>query len=64
MSNSLRTWKCRNCGRANSTEVALNGTAKCAHCSDLMLIQPSRIRGGVTLPATFPARVDASQRPR
>jgi len=29
-----------------------------------MLIQPSRIRGGVTLPATFPARVDASPRSR
>jgi len=60
MDKSLRPWKCRNCGRANSTEVSLDGTAKCEHCSDRMLIQPSRLRGGAVLPRTFPFRSNQS----
>src|SRR5207245_1604819 len=48
---ALRSWKCRNCGRSNSTEIALDGTGVCAHCSYLMQVQPSRIRNGVVLPA-------------
>ncbi|HEX4439064.1 MAG TPA: hypothetical protein VH854_03275 [Thermoanaerobaculia bacterium] len=35
--------------------VALDGTAKCDHCTYSMLIQPSRIRGNVTLPSRYPA---------
>jgi hypothetical protein len=44
----LRNWNCRNCGRSNKTEVAANGTVKCAFCTDVMWIQPSRMRGGET----------------
>jgi len=36
--------------------VALNGTADCPHCRYQMLIQPSRIRDGVILPASYPTR--------
>jgi hypothetical protein len=43
-----REWNCRNCGRSNRTEVALNGTVKCEHCLSEMKIQPSRARGGET----------------
>jgi len=66
MQDALRTWKCWNCGRANSTEVALNGTADCPHCRYQMLIQPSRIRDGVILPASYPTRrgVSTSQSER
>jgi len=53
---ALRNWKCRDCGRANATEVALDGTAKCVHCSYLMHVQPSRIRNGVLLPLVYPTR--------
>jgi hypothetical protein len=48
MADGLRTWKCRNCGRANRTEVAADGTAKCEFCADVTRIQPSRARGGET----------------
>lgn len=44
----LRTWNCRNCGRANKTLVEMDGTVKCEHCTDTMRIQPSRARGGET----------------
>lgn len=54
MENSLRHWKCRNCGRANQTSVALDGTAQCAHCTYQMSVQPSRVRNGVTLPLSYP----------
>jgi len=56
MSGILRSWKCRNCGRANSTEIGLEGTGTCAHCSAATQVQPSRIRNGVILPASFPTR--------
>jgi DNA-directed RNA polymerase subunit RPC12/RpoP len=56
MENALRNWKCRNCGRTNRTEVALDGTAKCEHCGYLMSIQPSRVRNGQVLPAVYPTR--------
>jgi DNA-directed RNA polymerase subunit RPC12/RpoP len=56
MENALRNWKCRNCGRANRTEVALDGTAKCEYCTYLMSVQPSRVRNGVTLPSSYPTR--------
>ena len=44
----IRRWNCRNCGRSNATEVALDGTVKCDYCVDVMKIQPSRARGGET----------------
>jgi hypothetical protein len=53
---ALRNWKCRNCGRANATEIALNGTAICEYCRDVTLVQPSRIRDGVLLPSSYPTR--------
>jgi hypothetical protein len=56
MENTLRNWKCRNCGRANRTEVALDGTAKCEYCTYLMSVQPSRVKNGVTLPSSYPTR--------
>jgi DNA-directed RNA polymerase subunit RPC12/RpoP len=59
MPNVLRHWKCRNCGRANETTVGLDGTAKCEHCANRMSIQPSRIRNGVLLPASYPTRHDS-----
>jgi DNA-directed RNA polymerase subunit RPC12/RpoP len=60
MESALRTWKCRNCGRTNQTEVALNGTASCEHCSYVMSIQPSRLRNGQVLPAVYPTRRGSS----
>ena len=50
MEQTLRNWKCWNCGRANSTEVALNGTADCPHCRYQMLVD------GLFLPASYPPR--------
>jgi len=57
MQDALRNWKCRNCGRANATPVALDGTAKCEHCSYVMSVQPSRLRNGVVLPSSYPTRM-------
>ena len=54
MQSPLRPWKCRNCGRANQTVVALDGTARCEHCRYQMSIQPSRIKNGTVLPASYP----------
>ena len=57
MQHVNREWNCRNCGRSNRTEVALDGTVKCEHCNSEMKIQPSRARGGETpgqLPPTQP----------
>jgi len=48
MAVALRIWNCRNCGRANKTELALDGTVKCEFCTDVMWIQPSKARGGET----------------
>jgi hypothetical protein len=48
MQHVNREWNCRNCGRSNRTEVALDGTVKCDHCLSAMKIQPSRARGGET----------------
>jgi hypothetical protein len=45
---TLRHWHCRNCGRTNHTEVALDGHVKCETCHWVMRIQPSRARGGET----------------
>ena len=56
MDNALRNWKCRNCGRANKTVVALDGTAKCEFCTYVMSVQPSRIKGGAVLPASYPTK--------
>jgi hypothetical protein len=61
MSSILRTWKCRHCGRANSTEIGLEGTGTCTHCAAATQVQPSRIRNGVILPATFPSRVPGAR---
>ncbi len=46
MDDGSRTWKCRNCGRANRTGVASDGTASCEFCAETTRIQPSRVRGG------------------
>ena len=57
MDNALRNWKCRNCGRANKTAVALDGTAKCEFCTYVMSVQPSRInKGGAVQPASYPTK--------
>ena len=48
MERLIRKWNCRNCGRSNDTEVALDGTVKCEYCVDVRKIQPSRARGGET----------------
>jgi DNA-directed RNA polymerase subunit RPC12/RpoP len=45
MQNVLRTWHCRNCGRTNETEIALDGKVKCEFCASVTRIQPSRARG-------------------
>ena len=57
----LRTWKCRQCGRANSTEIGLDGIGTCEHCTKTTAVQPSRIRNGVILPASFPSRPKAKE---
>lgn len=44
----LQPWNCRNCGRSNKSEVALDGTVKCEYCNNVMRIQPSKARGGET----------------
>jgi hypothetical protein len=44
----MRKWDCRNCGRSNARDVALDGSAKCEYCVDVMQIQPSRPTGTVT----------------
>ena len=44
----MRKWNCRNCGRSNSTEVALDGSVTCDYCVHVMKIQPSRARGDET----------------
>ena len=46
VSNYMRLWSCRHCGRSNTTEIEETGTAQCAHCSRRTSIQPSRSRGG------------------
>lgn len=48
MKTPVRNWHCRNCGKSNSTEIELDGKVKCAFCSWVMRIQPSRERGGET----------------
>ena len=55
----LRSWKCRHCGCANSTEIPLEGTGTCVYCSMQTQVQPSRIRNGVVLPGSFPTRLRA-----
>ena len=54
MSTVLRTWKCRHCGRANATAIGLDGAGNCEHCASATQVQPSRLRNGVVLPASFP----------
>ncbi len=56
MQNVLRTWHCRNCGRTNETEIALDGTVKCEFCASVTRIQPSRVRGLET-----PSQLSASR---
>jgi hypothetical protein len=62
MENALRRWKCRDCNRANETVIALDGTAKCEHCTRRTSVQPSRVRNGVILPATYPTRMGSPGR--
>ncbi len=54
MPTMLRTWKCRHCGRANATSIGLDGAGTCEHCAAATQVQPSRLRNGVVLPASFP----------
>ncbi len=62
MEQALRRWKCRNCSRANETIIELDGTAQCEHCRNRMSVQPSRVRKGVVLPATYPTRMGSPGR--
>ncbi|MEP6995051.1 MAG: hypothetical protein ABI968_11060 [Acidobacteriota bacterium] len=62
MEKSLRRWKCRDCSRANESAIALDGTGKCGHCGHSMNVQPSRLRNGVVLPATYPTRMGSPGR--
>jgi len=62
MNNALRVWKCRHCGCSNSTEVALDGTAACGTCAKRTEVQPSRLRNGVVLPATYPTKLAPPRR--
>ncbi len=62
MTSGLRTWKCRHCGRSNTTEVGLDGTAGCGACAKRTQVQPSRIRNGVVLPASYPTKLAAPRR--
>jgi hypothetical protein len=55
--NTLRRWKCRNCSRSNETAIELDGTGKCTHCARLTSVQPSRVRDGKVLPATYPTKM-------
>jgi len=66
MQHVNREWNCRNCGRSNRSEVALNGTVKCEHCASEMRIQPSRARGGETpgQPTRSEARTPGAQETR
>ena len=66
MQHVNREWNCRNCGRSNRTEVAMNGTVTCEHCASEMRIQPSRARGGETpgQPTRSEPRTRGAQEPR
>ena len=62
MKYSLRVWKCRHCGYSNSTEVGLDGAGACTTCGNHTQVQPSRIRDGVVLPASYPTKRVAPRR--
>jgi len=59
VSQTLRRWKCRDCSRSNETEIGLDGTAVCGHCSHRINVQPSRLKNGTLLPAVYPTRLGA-----
>ncbi len=59
--NSLRTWRCRDCGRSTQAEVEHDGSAKCSFCGRVMRIQPSRKRGGET-PNQLPSLRKAAEK--
>ena len=63
MSTTLRSWKCRHCGRANATAIGLDGAGTCEHCAAATQVQPSRLRNGVVLPASFPTRIAVAAAP-
>lgn len=54
MMNSLRSWRCRDCGRSTQAEVERDGSAKCTFCGCVTRIQPSRTRGQ-EMPGQLPA---------
>jgi len=56
MNSALRVWKCRHCGCSNATEVGLDGAGRCGTCANQTQVQPSRIRNGVVLPASYPTK--------
>jgi len=62
MKYALRVWKCRHCGCSNTTEVGLDGTGTCGTCSKATQVQPSRIRNGVVLPASYPTKRPPARR--
>jgi DNA-directed RNA polymerase subunit RPC12/RpoP len=62
MENSLRRWKCRDCSRANETAIEIDGTAQCVYCSRRTSVQPSRLKNGVVLPASYPTRMGSPNR--
>jgi hypothetical protein len=62
MNSALRVWKCRHCGCSNTTEVGLDGTSECGTCAKRTQVQPSRIRNGVVLPASYPTKPPTPRR--
>ena len=57
MKDALRRWKCRDCSRTNETTIGLDGMATCQTCGHSINVQPSRVRNGKLLPATYPTRI-------
>jgi len=57
VNQALRRWKCRDCSRSNETEIGLDGTAHCGHCSHRINVERSRIKNGTILPAVYPTRL-------
>ena len=40
MKSGFRSWNCRNCGRSNETELALDGTLTCEYCAEVGGLEP------------------------
>ena len=59
---ALRHWKCNHCSRSNETAIGLDGRGLCAHCANRTSVQPSRLRNGTILPASYPTRMGSQGR--